>query len=96
MSRCVPVPGQRAENRPESMHFVRKSGDFHFRDRSIVLPDLGREMRDVAIAAPPAAFYELGLRAENQGNSGLWRHAGAKTFRKTEYMLSSSSEAACK
>src|SRR5260370_28628131 len=45
--------GKRAKNRPESAHFVSKSADFLFCNRSLVLTEPRREMRTGAIAAPP-------------------------------------------
>jgi hypothetical protein len=85
--------GQRAENRPESTHFVRKSGDFHYSNRTTVLTDLHRKMRAGAIAAPPAAADALGPRGESRRNSVASHHARANSFRKSEYVLFSSSKA---
>jgi hypothetical protein len=82
--------GQCVENRPESTNFVRKSGDFHYSNRTTVLTDLRREMRAGAIAAPPTAADALGPREENLGKPGASRHARASSFRKSGYVLSSS------
>jgi hypothetical protein len=87
---------KRAEKRPESAHFMPKTAIFISCDRSTVLTDLRREMRAGAIAASPTESAALGPRRENVGNSGLSRHARANAFRKSECVLSSQSEAACK
>jgi hypothetical protein len=78
MSQSEPIPGNAPENRPESTHFVRKSGDFRFFNRTTVLIATRRKKRADAIAAPPAAADALGPRGESRRNSVSSPHARAK------------------
>jgi hypothetical protein len=59
--------GRGPKNRPKSAHFVRKSGDLFYCDRSTALTDLRRQMRAGATAAPPTASDALGSPEKNEG-----------------------------
>jgi hypothetical protein len=87
MSQSEPIPGNAPENRPESTHFVRKSGDFRFFNRTTVLIATRRKKRADAISAPPAAADALGPRGESLGKPGASRELCANHFRKSEYVL---------
>jgi hypothetical protein len=57
--------GRGPKNRPKSVHFVRKSGDLSYCNRSTALTDLRRQLRAGAIAAPPTTSDAFGSPEKN-------------------------------